>query len=769
VHSKRADPAFEWASNPHLKSWRAALCEWVSQHSSRIAGIKVGNVILDRVGAMGDNPPSVEAYCRRSHTCTPPLHTTKRKGEGGLAFTRAVSSFFDWYLDTKLPELDDQGRPIWSAEHWNPVPKVRGQVRQTQTAREALPVRLIRQLLEVLTADDWRWAKALKKDWITATDATTGEKVELWCPVRACALALKLLLPLRTFQIRMLESSEGDSEQYRSGKWITNRSRHAPPTGRRNCVRRGFLRAFRNRHAAGEYTGFFVNTNKTANRIPDQAEAGYEIPWQHDHAIQIVEQLERWQERYNPVDQPLAWSALHEPLVRLATHPRPGTAFFLMRDPNGTHPNEPVTDGRVEMLWNALMAKCEDDLAQRGERLPDGSPIRLTEYRQVTARQRGGVEKKQSRCSIYDLHSLRVSLLTALAIDGGVPLHILSKCIAGHASLVMTLYYVKTDPGAINQSLRDAEAKIHTGSQAAFLRYLQTQTRSPDGCVADPAVLAALGNTSPVSWQILETGICPVGGARCGDGGPPIGKNRFGPVPGGRNCVRCRFHISGPAFLPGIVAKFNACSMRVERARDHLEATQKLLTKAEDGQFDAEQQGARGDPAALTRARDQHEAATAALDAELGTLQETAVLAERCKKILQLSDGEQPSLILKSEKRVLDAEIRKTSSFALYDAVCQAAELYPNEAVPEAHIRRAAALDRMLVRSGRAPVMLHLPDDVGLKVANEFTRLMAIQLGPDRAFEVITSERASLETDVAILIDQTITRALPPPTQETSP
>ncbi|MBF4332699.1 hypothetical protein EAY29_20925, partial [Vibrio anguillarum] len=44
----------------------------------------------------------------------------------------------------------------------------------------------------------------------------------IWSPVRAMALYLKLQLPLRTFQVRMLDSGEADTWRYESGQWIKN-------------------------------------------------------------------------------------------------------------------------------------------------------------------------------------------------------------------------------------------------------------------------------------------------------------------------------------------------------------------------------------------------------------------------------------------------------------------------------------------------------------------------------------------------------------------
>jgi len=40
--------------------------------------------------------------------------------------------------------------------------------------------------------------------------------------VLAVALYLKLQLPLRTYQVRMLDSGEADSVRYVRGKWVKN-------------------------------------------------------------------------------------------------------------------------------------------------------------------------------------------------------------------------------------------------------------------------------------------------------------------------------------------------------------------------------------------------------------------------------------------------------------------------------------------------------------------------------------------------------------------
>lgn len=127
-----------------------------------------------------------------------------------------------------------------------------------------------------------------------------------------------------------------------------------------------------------------------------------------------------------------------------------------------------------------------------------------------------------------------MTLITLLAKEGGVPLHILSKCIAGHAALLMTLYYVKIDPETMKKTMADAASKIDTGAQAEFARYLRSETRKAEGFVAnDPAGVTALDRSAPASWMVVDTGICPVGGQLCDRGGSKLPAGGHGPVPGG--------------------------------------------------------------------------------------------------------------------------------------------------------------------------------------------------------------------------------------------
>lgn len=730
----RSDPQFGWAaSNPSLTGWRTVLAEWAVQHSNRGEAVRFGNHWLDHVASAPAIVREPEAYCRRSAPGASPFFAwigDRQSERVKSALQNTARAFFEWYLAAHLSAPDDRGVPLPSPDHANPVPRARTPAKPAETHRSAMPTRFLRDLLDVLTENDWAWARAQTKDYVDVSEPVLGDKQRLWCPVRASALAIKLLLPLRTFQVRVLESSEGDDVCYRTGQWVPNVHTGAPPKGRTR--RRGFLCRIEDAGTATAGVGFYVNTNKTADSAARANERGYVIPWENRQVIDIIERLEVWQTTYNPVAGPTSWASLHDDTV-CSSAPRAGSAFFLMRDPNGMYPNEPVSDDRVRGLWDGLVEELERRLAERGERMADGESIRLT-------RPRGGDGAR--RISRYDLHTLRVSLITALAVDGGLPLHILSKCIAGHASVVMTLYYCKVGREAMTEALDAATARIDAVAQERFAQYLKSEARDDAALVSnDVAGLAAADHGDTAAWLTMDTGLCPVGATRCHDGGPLVTKGVHGPVPGGtRNCSRCRFHLTGPAFLGGLVAKFNAKSLERDAAMREHEVARTSLRRLEDERAEAEMRGGAFDTRAIERARDRFDRARTRVASVSETMQAVAVLVGRCREVMTKNTGGL-SLVGVGAEADIRVAIKTTTDIDLADRVCQAADIYPSPEVAEATWRRARAIDRMVVRHGRAPVMLPLSEEEALQAGNEMMRLMDRQFGRERAIEILGGEQ----------------------------
>jgi hypothetical protein len=278
--------------------------------------------------------------------------------------------------------------------------------------------------------------------------------------------------------------------------------------------------------------------------------------------------------------------------------------------------------------------------------------------------------------------------------------------------------------------------------------------------------VAALHENTPGSWVIGEKGICPVGGALCSKGGPKLTGNPqlsdYAPTPGGpRNCVRCRFFITGPAFLGGLVAHFNAAGAQLAAAAERFRAREATIRGLEDEVAATEAPARRSTLMAdLHAAQDHHQRDMLKVDELAHNLHAVYRLTERCRAIVGTekahpSDGKL-NLVLVDDQTDLEAAIELTTDFELMDAVCQTARVYPGDDPTLANLRRARILDAMLARNGRRPVFSTLSEEEALVVGNEFVNLLIRRLGQADAVALVEGKRmmdaAGIAQDIETLL-----------------
>lgn len=751
--SRGHDRTYYWATEKDgsLEDWRERIATWLQEGRS----LAMRTYMADRLFAyLLDNPSlprTVEEYCRRSAVLTPAWAEWAEQqswaDSSRIHYINYFAEFIDWYVRRYLTADDDFGRPVVSPNHYNPVARMGSEGKASQTHREALPLRYIHELITIIQTDDYAWPKSLPSDYFMWHNAATGGFEKTWSPVRAMALLFKLHLPLRTFQVRMLDSGEGDSEVFESGRWAANAGPLAPIS--RKKVTRGFLRKLYDTTTGRHFTGMYVNTNKTADIYRDAKDTGYEIPWQHAEIIRLTDCLLTWQKKHNPIQQPFAWSAIHDKGV-LRSHSREalqqrGDICFLFRDPKGTYTAEPVVDSRLQSYWAMLLRELERRVADRGETLPDGSPIRFVRPYDNSA---------MLPAPLFDLHSLRVSLITAYAVEGGVPIQVLSKCVAGHATVLMTLYYTKPGPAYVSEQLVKAQEKIQRQEQANFVRFLQNaavREASPLVVTNDAGAMGALGGTEASGWVIGDVGICPVGMGRCHEGGAKVGESnkpsRRLPVPGGaKNCVRCRFLVTGPAFLGGLVAFFNSTGVKLMEAAERLRRLEAQICVAEDNPGSGEDLG---------RCYARRDSVLDEVDQLAHNWHATYGLIERCKAALHSSAKENGvSLVLAGGMGDLETALSECTDFDLYNAVCQSATVYPSEGTTLSNLRRGRLLDAMLTQNGRRPVFASLSEEEALAVGNEFVSLLISRVGHHDTIALIEGQRMLETAGIAKEIDR---------------
>lgn len=784
----RGDNTLAWAAAdkiPELAMWHECILGWLATRPAQGPALKGAESFINYLIKHPDASRDPAEFLARSYKNPNPisvwLQETFEAQRALFDVNNLIEDIFSWTLIERLSAHDDHGRPITSPNHWNPLSRMSKKPAAVQTHREAIPTRYIREMVQIITENDFEWCKRLPMDHIPLLDPEANQWVKVWSPVRATAMLLKLLLPLRTFQVCMLDSGELDEEVCVNGHWIKNPSPLAMKKRRM-----GALRKFIDRSTGRISTGFYINTNKTADNGKMSADRGYEIPWEHAQAISALSNLVEWQKTVNPLAKAQRWDEIHDAhLLRdnsMDGLAKRGPAAFLFRDPAGSFKNDPITTARIQSFWVVLLRELQNRVAARGETMPDGSTIAFVST--PTTKERDGNRSYQA---LYDLHSLRVSLITALATEGGVPIPILSKCIAGHASILMTLYYVKIGAPMMNEQLAHAQKCIDENEQENFKRFIfekDAKIFKPLVAINDEAGFAALEQKNIHLWSINDKGICPVGGALCHIGGPKTTKNTqvgdYAPVPGGpRNCVRCRFFVTGPAFLGGLVAHFNAVGIELMEASDRHRQKEAAIQKLEDELYEL----GGNDAKLLDRikmAQDRQEEEMKEIDAIASNWHAIYAFIERSKAIIartrtegqsqgvQLTPSDpmskqglaqaqnldelgaqqnlnkqgELSLVLGGDEVDFGVVMQEASRFETFNSVCQMAVAYPAEkAIPLANLRRSKLLDAMLSRNNCNPVFASLSDEEAMAVGNQLSTLLIARLGRVETANLIEGRR----------------------------
>lgn len=534
-------------------------------------------------------------------------------------------------------------------------------------------------------------------------------------------------VPNRSIEARMADSGEADEllPDVRLEKTIDGLDRvratfrpNAHPLAERKR-RQGAIRLIR--EGDREVVGLYATINKSqAGGHKDGADRGRELPWEDAQLHMALYRTRLWQEAINPVDRLLSRDQLRSRRM----HPSDGLRgtmagytylFRHLRDKDLSGRLQPVTYSRLHYFLMNVLDEAEARMAERGRQTspPDepGSAPRI-----VLARDEEG---RATRCA-YSLHCMRVTGLNAL-VEAGVPLWIISKFVAGHLSLVMTLYYVHTAPGGVIDSLAAAQRAMESGAsgRAALEASNWTEEEAAGRLVCDGPVAAGNGNQIPGFWRAAADGVCPNGATMCHVGGAVTeGTTACGPVEGGaQNCALCRFFITGPRFIPGQVAWINATLYKARRQALGLQAL--WIERRAPGN---------------ARRRTWCDDRIARAEAEIGlTIRAVAARVRRLEKSIALArldetgqarKGGTPAegdlLITRMTPGDVRASLREASKLGFLDEVARTAALIPELDIPEAQLERGVLLDRLLDRDGFDAFLYRLPEALARAAGDAF-------------------------------------------------
>ncbi|GEM81356.1 gamma-mobile-trio integrase GmtZ [Vibrio superstes] len=809
--------AAEWMATQTIGvgNKRDALSRFFECYLSECAPYAISNIELFFTGYNGHRCSSEE------------LKAVVKKTQNGSTFIQKgvnyPCDFINFVIAKVLSEKDDNGSLVPLVQ--NPLSKIKVQSNTTETVRNPLPYRYIQDLRQILCPlpdkteltvieqnlkDDesllpayqyrhfkhWKWAQQQsgqgvrggdgdwfevepelidKSDpdcvWRTKEVTRKGNKItlhQLWSPVKAMVIFMKLHLPLRTYQVRMLDSGEADTWRYEQGQWVVNTLHDFALGSEKRPFGKGIFRRIHDTMTGLYSTGLYINTNKTADQNKGELERGYIIPWQNEEVLYWLEKLRNWQEKYNPIAKPTDCTTLLRKHTQGKKSDRQlesmGEIAFLFRDASakGEDKHKPIQLGAgLKGFWYKLLLKLENQLLELGDTLDNGERLKLVvDYREGTP-----VNSKQA--TLFPLHSLRVSLITAYTMDTQLPLPVISKLLAGHTRLLMTIYYNKITPSVMAEKMDEAHGELDAKSKQSVRNFLKDASMEQIQCKMvyhnDDSIQVALVNRNPIGWEERSCGLCLVGGntvksdevstlGGCWNGGELLKDaeaafNRvYGSVPhGAENCIRCRWFITEARYLPALNAHFNQLSYKAHQAANLSVEIEGELEALKDEQFFCEEQGKpfikHDELQALQRRYEKQQVEADEYAKDWIACFELIQKIIRVEEARNEDDTKDKLIAVGSEHDVSHAlKFIETDSELLHlSLLCDDAEFYPDlqdelRKTPAIE-KRSRKLSRVLMKKGFEPIFMEMDDKQQLIAANAMLRQMAKIADPDDKLE----------------------------------
>lgn len=549
-----------------------------------------------------------------------------------------------------------------------------------------------------------------------------GGRTKIWCPIYWMHTYALVSIPARGRQIAYNDSGEGDKSipEIENGKlvWRENISQLSGSTNAQ-----GFIK-----HYPDDQFGMHFTTNKTSNQG-----RGYDVAWIPSDLAYWLVRLRRWQQKYNPIDQPLLWIYCTRTALNEMQRKAKGANCFLFRD-FGEQEAGHYTGRLTQRLAAALLYSQ-----------PKGI---------VLAQLNGNSNTLSHYSSKYTPHSMRVSLITAYVEEFGLPVEVVMK-IAGHSSIIMSIYYLKISSESLRRKFGEGEKRA-LKNKAYFAQQMIEQNRIDEiKCElvsnSDRALNSLSNDTAAGSYLFRDYGFCPFAGSRCSDGGELLGHSKIrAPVPAGylgsQNCIRCRHFVSGPVFIGGLLSLGNEISLQANTQFQFYDKLEKkafdirtLICSLDEEEYSALKVGGKFDDternkieAQLRKVQSESEGAAKKLDVFMCDIQAVARLIKQSQalinqRITASDENNAPQLIIQLGHE-LHLSMEESSYFQQVCEVCENADIYESACADVALTPRSQMIDRMISVNNLRPGMFSLDKEQQLIVGNQISQMLLSRL-----------------------------------------
>jgi len=552
------------------------------------------------------------------------------------------------------------------------------------TTRKRVPSSIINKAKEILLRNDYEFCKEYQYkhllNWKLLDE--NGDK-NYWNGFTVVMYIL-LTYPIRNKQARWLDSGELDEYiiDFEKMEYITNPNPNSIKGRKEGC-----LQIEEDYFTGKKFYVFHLNTNKTGKP--------YTIPYVPNEILKMLKEQIEWNRKYGfHFPKPIKAYEREKDRIEenLLEDSVPLTAYPTLKQRKRIGV---IKDSMLMKFYHYLMKEVEKEIYEE-----TGEKIVLT-YETDNYR-------KQHK-NVFDIHSLRVSGITNL-IEAGVPVEVVSQFVAGHSSVVMTLYYNKNSMEEINKIIDD----MYNNNKDKLLEDLEKLHSYED---FERQLIPATNEFKRESFKILQdnkgywniglSGICTVS---CNE----LGRDD-------KCCPKCKYWITGTPFLIGQTTELNDLMYKIRKKADKVK---KLNTKY------------------IETFSEQIKGEIELLNDDIGyMISEWSIrykFIEQSISLLnkkEISNEKLPSLI--NSNNDLKLGIKNENNFGLSHNICNSSELIDVFENNEAQFELELFVNKILSHNDIEPFLFKLEREDSLKVSNLFAKYILENYNQNHIEELI--------------------------------
>jgi len=378
-------------------------------------------------------------------------------------------------------------------------------------------------------------------------------------------------------------------------------------------------------------------------------------------------------------------------------------------------------------------------------------------------------------------------------MDPQLPLPVVSKLLAGHSRLLMTIYYNKITPSVMAEKMTEAHDALDAKSKQSVRNFLKDASMEQIRCKmvyhSEDSVQSVLVNRNPIGWEERPYGLCLVGGntlksdelstlGGCWNGGELIRNSSVADhriyamvAHGPENCIRCRWFITDARYLPALNAMFNQLSYKAYQAANLAVEIEGELEALKDKQFFCEEQGKpfikHDELQALQRRHEKQQVEADEYAKDWIACFELIHKVIRVEEARDEGDTKDKLIAAGSEQDVSYAlKFIETDSELLHlSLLCEDAEFFPDlqddlRKTPAIQ-KRSMQLSRVLMKKGFEPIFMEMDDKQQLIAANAMLRQMAKIADPDAKLEGYRKVASYIEAGEYLMDNKLFSQGIP--------